>query len=246
MEVINDLVGYENRKIFQNNNWFCFSVDALLLANFTIVKTNKQKILDLGTGVLPIPLLLSLKTESAIDAVEIQKDLYELALKSLKLNKLEKQITLYLQDMKDFAKKKEPNCYDIITVNPPYFKINNDVLVNNDIHKKYARFEYKINIEDILNIAKKLLKNNGSLFMISRVERFTEIINTFEKNNIKVKKIQFIYQQNNKESKLFLIEGRKNANDGVKILKPLVLYDNNFNKTKKYKEIIGELSDEKK
>ena len=34
MEVINDLLGYDNMKIIQNTDMFSFSLDSVLLANF--------------------------------------------------------------------------------------------------------------------------------------------------------------------------------------------------------------------
>ena len=40
MEVINDLLGYQNLKIYQNTNMFQFSLDSVVLAN--IVTVNKK------------------------------------------------------------------------------------------------------------------------------------------------------------------------------------------------------------
>ena len=59
MEVINDLLNYNNLKIYQNTEWFNFSIDSVLLANFVRLN-NKMKILDMCTGNAPIPLFLRL------------------------------------------------------------------------------------------------------------------------------------------------------------------------------------------
>ena len=58
MEVLNDLLGYENLKIYQNPDWFSFSLDSVLLPNFVTVRAKVENIIDLGTGNLPIPLIL--------------------------------------------------------------------------------------------------------------------------------------------------------------------------------------------
>ena len=89
MEVLNDLVGYKNLKIFQNTEWFSFSLDSVLLPNFVTLNKNIETIMDLGCGNAPIPLILSTKTNAQIIGVEIQKDSYDLAKKTVCYNNLE-------------------------------------------------------------------------------------------------------------------------------------------------------------
>ena len=45
MDVVNDLLNYDNIKIVQNSDWFSFSLDSVLLANFVHVN-NKMRIMD--------------------------------------------------------------------------------------------------------------------------------------------------------------------------------------------------------
>ena len=94
MEVINDLLGYDNMKIIQNTDMFSFSLDSVLLANFVSLNKKIERVLDIGCGNAPIPLILSTKTNAAITGVEIQKDVYELAKKSLEINDLTNRISL--------------------------------------------------------------------------------------------------------------------------------------------------------
>ena len=88
MKTINYLLGYKNLKIYQDTEMFNFSLDSVLLADFTRVN-NKMKIIDFCCGNAPIPLFLSTKTKAKITGVELQKEVYELAKKSISLNKLE-------------------------------------------------------------------------------------------------------------------------------------------------------------
>lgn len=141
MEVLHDLVGYKNLKIYQNTDWFLFSLDSVLLANFVTINKKVKNIIDLGCGNAPIPLILSTKTNAHIIGVEIQKDSYNLAKKSVVYNKLDNQIELINIDMKELKKIYNSDSIDIITCNPPYFKYSSNSNINEDEHKVIARHE---------------------------------------------------------------------------------------------------------
>lgn len=237
MEELNHLIGYEKIKIYQNNDMFKFSLDSILLPNFVTINKNVKNILDIGTGNAVIPIVLSLKTKAKITGVEIQKDVYELAVKSIKYNNLDKQIKILNQDIKEYANINETETYDLITCNPPYFKVGNNSHFNISEYKVIARHEVKLNLEDILKISRKLLKNNGTLALVHRPERLIDILTIMRKYNIEPKKIQLVYPNLGKEANILLIEGIKNGKPGLKILEPIYAHNKDgsyTNKIKKY------------
>ena len=236
MEVINYLLGYENLKIYQNTDMFNFSLDSVLLPNFVSLSKKTKRILDIGTGNAVIPIILSTKTDAKIDAVEIQKDVYELGKKSIKLNKLENRINILNQDIKEFSKNSETDVYDIITCNPPFFKVNAESKTNIIDYKTIARHEVTLNLEDIMKISKKLLKNNGLLAIVHRTDRLIDIISLMRENNIEPKKIRFIYPKKNAESNIVLVEGSKNGKPGLKIMSPLISHNDNDEYTEELKK----------
>ncbi len=229
-QVINDLVGYDNLKIYQNSDYFNFSLESVLLPRFCKLKNN-MKIIDFCTGNAPIPLILSTMTESKIIGIELQKEIYDLAVKTVKLNKLENKIEILNMDVKDAEFKFDTDTFDLITCNPPYFKYENDNSINKNEIKSIARHEIKITIADVIKISKKLLKNNGSLVIVHRTERLGEIIDLFNKNNFKIKRMRFIYPKKDSNSNLVLIDAKKNAKEGLKVMKPLICHNNNGNYT---------------
>ena len=236
MEVLNDLLEYNNLKIYQDTNMFSFSLDSVLLPNFVTLNKNIKKILDIGSGNAAIPLILSTKTEASITGIEIQENVYNLAKKSIEYNNLENRINLINEDIKEYIKKIESDTYDTITCNPPYFKVNEKSKFNDSDYKTIARHEIKLNLEDLFKIAKKLLKNNGNMAIVHRPERLIDIIEEMRKNNIEPKKIQFVYPGINKESNILLIEGVKNGKPGLKILKPLYSHLDNGEYTDEIKQ----------
>lgn len=237
MKVINYLLGYKNLKIYQDTDMFNFSLDSVLLPNFVTIKTKCGKILDIGSGNAVIPIILSTKTQADIIGVEIQKDSYELGMESIKLNKLENRITLINDDINNFYKGCESDVFDIITCNPPYFRIFEGSKLNLSDNKSLARHEMSLTLETIFKIAKKLLKNNGVIAIVHRPDRLVEIFELMKSNNIEPKKVKFVYPKRNKNSNMILIEGSKNGKPGLKIEFPLIVHndDNSYsNEVMKY------------
>lgn len=227
MKVINDLLGYKNLKIIQDTEMFSFSLDSVLLPNFVTLNRNISKILDIGCGNAPIPLILSTKTTKEIIGVEIQKNVYDMAIESVKMNKLDEQITIINQDINDYYKELESDSFDVITCNPPFFKYLETSNINKNDYKTIARHEIKLNLNNIFIIARKLLKNNGIIALVHRPERLVDIILEMKKNNIEPKKIRFVYPKMNSDANILLIEGSKNGKPGIKILPPLYIHLDN-------------------
>lgn len=240
MKVINDLLNYNGMKIVQDDNYFNFSLDSVLLPNFVTVHTRDKKILDLGTGNAPIPLILSTRTDAHIYGIELQKEIYDLAVESVQMNKLEDRITLINDNMKNLDKYFEINSFDVIVSNPPYFKLNEQSNINDSVQKTIARHEKEITLEEIIQIAKKYLNNNGVFAMVHRTDRLIEIIDLFKKNNIEPKRIQLIYPKENTESNMVLIEGTKNGKAGLKFLPPLIAHESNGDYTETVKNMFKE------
>jgi tRNA1(Val) A37 N6-methylase TrmN6 len=229
VEAINYLLGYKELKIVQNTQMFSFSLDSILLPNFIDYKVSYKRILDIGTGNAPIPLVISTKIKAKIDAIEIQKDIFELAVKTIKLNNLEDQINLINDDVLNWYKTVETDTYDLIVCNPPYFKSS---LVNENINKKIARHETDLSMENLFMIAKKLLKNKARIVLVHRPERLIDIISIMKKYNIEPKRIQFIYPKTYKDANILLIEGVKNGKTGLKIEKPIYSHNEDGTYTK--------------
>lgn len=214
-------------KIVQDTEMFSFSLDSVLLPHFVTLNKNINNILDIGCGNGPIPLILSTRTNSKIMGVEIQKEVYDMAVESVKINNLDNQISIVNADINDFYKNLESDSFDVITCNPPFFKYLDTSNINKNDYKTIARHEVKLNLENIFNIARKLLKNNGVIALVHRPDRLIDIIIEMKKNNIEPKKIRFVYPKVGSEANILLIEGSKNGKSGLKVLSPLYTHLDN-------------------
>lgn len=240
MEEINRLLNYKDLKIVQNTDWFKFSIDSVLLSNFVKITKNTTNIIDFCTGNAPIPLILSTKTRANIKGVEIQKDVYNLAKKSIEINNLQDRIEILNMDVKDIAQKYESDSFDLITCNPPYFKLKESSIINDNDIKSVARHEIYINLDDIFKVARKILKNNGTIAIVHRTDRLIDIIDCMKKNNIEPKRLQLVYPKFNKESNIVLIEGAKNGKSSLKVLPPIYVHDEDGNYLEEIKKMFEE------
>ena len=236
MEEINDIVG-KKLKIFQNSNFFKFSLESVLLPDFVDVHLRDKKIIDLCSGNCPIPLILSLKTKAIIYGVELQKEIYELGLKSIKINNKENQIKLLNENVKELKKFFSSDYFDIITVNPPYFKILDKSLVNKNSTKTKARHESDLTLDDLLEIVFYLLKTNGCFYMVHRTERLIEILDLLKKYHLTPKCLEFIYPKDKSQSKLFMIKAVKYGHDGLIVKNGIYVHNNDGSYKEEIKKI---------
>ena len=184
-------------------------------------------------------MILSTLTNAELYGIELQKEVYDLAIESVKINSLTDRITIINDNMKNLENYFLLNSFDVIVSNPPYFRVDESSNVNENIQKTIARHEKEIKLNEIVEIAKKFLNNNGIFAMVHRTDRLIEIIELFKKNNIEPKKIQLIYPKEGSESNMVLIEGRKNGNPGLKILPPLVVHEPNGDYKEEIKKIFS-------
>ncbi len=213
--------------IMQDTEFFNFSLDSVLLANYVKITPKIKTIMDIGCGNAPIPLILSTKTNAKIIGVEIQKDIFDLATESIKINNKENQIEIINEDIKNVYANMESDSVDIITCNPPYFKYLENSNVNENVQKTIARHEKMLDLENVFKISKKLLKNNGSIYMVHRPERLIEIIKIMLENNIEPKTIKLVHPQVDKEANILLIRGVKNGKSGLKVESPIISHLDN-------------------
>ena len=220
----------KNLILYYDDNYFKITTDNLALANFIKIKSKDKLLVEFGSGLLSIPLLLSTRTD--IEMVGIEKDSIacKLSSMSIKDNNLEDKIKVVNDDIKNIDKYFAINSIDIIVCNPPYFLLDNESIISDKEYLKMARHEGDMTISDVARLSKIYLRDGGSLYLVSRVYRFFEVRDTLIENKLAIKEIQFIYHDLDSTSKLVLIEARKSGKEhGLKVLKPIILEEGDVN-----------------
>ena len=197
--------GYQ---IIQNENGFCFGMDAVLLSGFARVKKGEQA-LDLGTGTGIIPILLEAKTEGRhFTGLEIQETSADMAQRSVCLNDLQEKVRIVQGDIKSATELFGKGSMDVVTSNPPY--MTGQILCT---------------LEDVIGQASALLKENGRFYMVHRPFRLAEIMVMMSRYRLEPKRMKLVYPFVDKEPNMVLIEGLKGGRPRITVEKPLIVYE---------------------
>lgn len=237
-ERIDDLE-FQGLKIIQNKNGFCFGIDSVLISDFSKTIRNNSIVADLGTGTGIISILLSGKTKlEKIYGIEVQEEVANMALRSVKLNNLDEKISIINDNLKNLNKYFKPDFFDAIVTNPPYQK-NDTGLKSEDKRHLISRHEIECDLEDIIKISKTYLKDKGEMYMVHRPERLVDILYLLRKYKIEPKEIRFVNPKANQKPNLVLIKAVKNGKEFLKVREPLIVYNEDGTYTDEIFEIYG-------
>ena len=214
-ERIDDLQ-FEGLMLVQNKNYYCFSSDAILLANFVKAKKT-DTIVDLCSGSGVVGILAQAKTGAKkLVMVEKQTQLFEMCQKSIELNNLQEKAQVLNMDVVDAPKVLGQEKFDVVCSNPPYYLTTQKKLSGNDI-VDIAKFEITLDFDKLCNSAERLLKFGGKFFVVNDSSRIAELLQTLKKYNLEPKTIEFVYPKQNLESNVVLIEAVKFGKQGAKV-----------------------------
>lgn len=228
----------ENLRIIQSPSVFAFSLDAVLLARFVYVPIQKGNLIDLCSGNGVIPLFLSARTKGKITGVEIQERLYDMAVRSIEYNGLQDRLHMVHGDIKEMPKQLGFGKYDVVTCNPPYFTTPSKDEINPNEHLAIARHEIFCTLEDAIKASSQLVRQGGKVAFVHRPGRLLDMITLMRAYRLEPKRIQFVYPKQGKEANTLLVEAIKDGSPDLKILPPLIVYNDQDEYTPEIREIL--------
>ncbi len=217
-------------QIIQNTQGFCFSMDAVLLADFATVKRG-DRVCDLGSGTGVIPLILADRTKAKeIHGLELQESMVDMARRSVALNQMESQINIEWGDIKDAHKIFNSSSFDLVTANPPYMNpCDGAASLSREI--AIAKHEIMCSLEEVLLACSRIVKSRGRVAMVHRPQRLTDIIAGMRSVRLEPKRIRFVHPHLNSPANMVLIEAVKDGGAELTVHNPLIVYQENENYT---------------
>ena len=225
--------------LVQDDSGYCFTTDAILLANF--VKTKKTDfVLEFcaGTGVIST-LIMGKQSPKKIVAVELQEECCKLFNESNQMNGFDKKIEVCNTSIQDFKKVRKNELFDVVVVNPPYYK--SDQSQNSNKAIALSTHEIALSIDDVFCESSRMLKFGGKFYMVHHTDRLVELIVKMSKHQLEPKVIQFVQPKVNSDANLVVVQAVKGGKTGVKIKNGLVFRDEDGNESEAVKKIYGRL-----
>ncbi len=222
-----DDLQFKNLKLYQDSDNYCFTSDSVLLANYAKCKPN-DKVVEFCAGSGVVSILFSKKQRPGkITAFEMQKQLYELFVKSIEYNKLSDTITAINCKNEQAVKMLGAGYADVIMCNPPYF-VSSEA-IENPTSNQIATIELYENLDGLLKTAARLLKFGGKFYMVHRVDRLVDIFYSLRQNKLEPKNLTIIYPKKDAVPVVCLVTCIKGGKPDLKVSK--VVYADQINKS---------------
>ncbi len=229
-----DLVCYQNRSGYR------FSIDSVLLAHFCNNWKNAS-ILDLGCGCGILGLVLTYRNReniSEIVGIEYQESLVKLAEKNIKINKLDNCFKVLHGDYKNIKRFIAAESFTHIICNPPFYQLGSG-RPSQQQESYLARHQVAAKPIDIARAISFALKNRGTAALIYPADQAADLISILINFKVQPKVLQPVFSYPEaKEASLILLECRKNGGTGLKIRKPLFIYQGKHGAYSKEVEIM--------
>jgi tRNA1(Val) A37 N6-methylase TrmN6 len=211
--------------LYQPKNGYCYNSDTHFLYNFIcknleIYKNIKGDLLDVGSGSGVLGLLVARDYPKLnLHQCEIQKEFQFLSQKNSEVNGINN--TLYKDDFLKYDFNKE---FDYIVSNPPFY--NSDVIKSENQNIKIARYNDNIPLEKFILKTVKILNTNGKFFFCYDSKQLDKIMTIIDKTTLNIEAIQFLHPNIKKEASLVMVYCRKSSKSKLKILPPLIMFNN--------------------
>ena len=206
------------------------NLDTILLASWVKLRSHDSKIIEAGCASGAISLILAMKFSEKIHVtgLDIQSELVELAGRKAARNGITNASFIHgdLRDKNIFPRES----FDVLVINPPYESLSRGRLSSNS-SRSTARLELSCTIDDVGEFAFRVLKSRGRMFCVFSSERLDVFINAMTSHRIIPKRIRFVYPMMNYNSGIFLSECVKDGGEGLNVLPPLIVRDENHNYT---------------
>ena len=202
--------------VYQDDEMFRINTDTMALGEFLYIY-KKDTVLDIGTNTGALLLYASMFNPKKMIGIDINEKALELAKKNMEVNNIS-NVELIHVDANTYKAEEA----DVVICNPPYFETD-PKLLSKDKYKNLAKHEGSLNLENLIKIIRRNLKNHGTLFLLFLTSRLTEVIEELKKNKMIVKKLKFVYDENKEVSNVVLIKAVKGGKPGIVVEKPLII-----------------------
>ena len=233
-----DEIGFGGYKLIQDTDGFCYGIDAVLLADFSVCD-NTESVLDLCCGNGAVSFIISAKySPERIAGLEVQKSAAELARRNAELNRLENKISFVCGDAVDIQKYFHSESFDLVVCNPPYFEKSMGIPCGEN-EKHIARHETSAGLADFIKAGRYVLKKGGRMCLIHRPSRLPDLFFEARRAGMEPKEMRFVVPYKGEAPNLVLVQLVKGAGREMKVLPEIAVRKRDGSWTAEIDDIYG-------
>lgn len=197
----------------QDDRFLKIGTDTCLLGAY-IGDVRGKSVLDIGTGTGALLLYCFAGGAAKLTGVDINGDALLLAEKNLR--RYTDDFELINTRIQDFMSER----FDVIVCNPPFFDDN--VTKRSSKGVSQAMFCDMLSPEELCECLRRLLKDNGTAYIIYSADCIQRLCVCLEKAGLKAECMQFVYRSNAEAARRVLLKLRKGKNTKVQVAKPII------------------------
>ena len=204
--------------LYQPTQGYAYNSDSIFLYDFISRFKPKGKLLDVGCGVGIISLLLSRDFNIETTIVDKQKIMIQYAQHNYTINNLSVQSFCCSFQELDIDER-----FDFIISNPPFYDAGATQSENE--HLNIARYAHHLPIDAFVSKVKQLLRPRGRFIFCYDAKQTDRVLYSLIEYKINPEVIRFVHSKADRKSKLVMIAARTNSNAMLKVLAPLIVFD---------------------
>jgi len=204
--------------LYQPTNGYAYNSDSIFLYDFISIFQPKGSLLDVGCGVGIISLLLSRDFKIETTIVDKQELMLKYAQHNYDINNI--NVLAHLGAVQELPENKK---FDFIVSNPPFYDEN--VTQSENRHLNIARYACHLPIIEFISKVKKLLMPRGRFIFCYDAKQVDRLLQALKEHNINPEVMRFVHSKIDRESKLVMISARMNSKSLMKILPPLIVFN---------------------
>lgn len=204
--------------VYQKDEMFHFGSDTELLGNFMRLHRG-DSLLDIGTNNGALLLYGAYHGAGSLTGIDLFEECISIARENMTYNRVKAE----LQAVSVQNYKHEP--FDAIVCNPPYFHNEDSSLKKENRYLKAARHDDYLPVEELAISCKRLLKDNGRVFLVYRPDALMKLLEAFEKQGLHADRMRIAYASEKKPAKSVLVEFVRNENPDLFLERPAFLND---------------------
>lgn len=205
----------------------------MVLADFVRLP-KAARVADLGSGGGALGLLLCGRyPDCTVTGVELCQEAHQAALENIARNRLDRLRSVQ-GDLRQVRAMLPGGVFSCAVSNPPYFCGG---LPSTGVAGAQARQESACTLSDVYEAAAWLLRFGGDFFLVHRPERITDLMALGRQWRLEPKLMQLVRHKAAFPASLVLLQCRRGAKPGLRLLPDLILFHPDGSPTSRYREI---------